>query len=73
MHIDLDGENAHNIYAAFGQQSSAVEYEEFDDWLTVKATLEGRHVYNADTTLRRSSRVFPCTDRLWDLDKILHG
>jgi hypothetical protein len=41
MHIDLDGENTHNLYEAFGQQPSSVEYEEFDDRLTVKATIEG--------------------------------
>ena len=41
MHIDLDGENTHNLYEAFGQQPSSVEYEEFDDRLTVKATFDG--------------------------------
>jgi hypothetical protein len=35
MHIDLDGDEA------FGEQPSEVEYEEFDDRLTVKATVEG--------------------------------
>ena len=45
MHLDLEGEKANNVYEAFGRQPSPqnepVEYEEFDDRLTVKATLEG--------------------------------
>jgi hypothetical protein len=35
MHIDLDGNEA------FGEQPLEVEYEEFDDRVTVKATVEG--------------------------------
>src|SRR4051795_2077975 len=45
MHLDLDGEKTHKVYEAFGRQPLAqygpVEYEEFDDRLTVKATVEG--------------------------------
>jgi len=45
MHLDLDGEKTHKVYEAFGRQPPAqngpVEYEEFDDRLTVKATVEG--------------------------------
>jgi hypothetical protein len=49
MHLDLEGEKANNVYEAFGRQPSAqngpVEYEEFDDRLTVKATVEsGRSI-----------------------------
>ena len=72
MHLNLDGEKTHKAYEASGRQPSAqngpVEYEAFDDRLT-----GGRRVYNGDTTLWQSRRVFPCTDRLWDFDKILHG
>ena len=45
MHLDLDRQKTHKVYEAFGRQPSAqnglVEYEEFDDRLTVKATVEG--------------------------------
>ena len=45
MHLDLEGEKANNVYEAFGRQPSAqngpVEYEEFDDRLTVKETVDG--------------------------------
>ena len=49
MHLDLEGEKANNVYEAFGRQPSAqngpVEYEEFDDRLTVKAIVEsGRSI-----------------------------
>ena len=77
MRLDFEGEKANNVYDAFGRQPSAqngpVEYEEFDDRLTVKATVDGGRSNNVNTILWRSSRVFPCTDRLWDLDKILCG
>jgi hypothetical protein len=45
MYFALDGEKANKIYQAFGRQPSPqvglVEYEEFDDCLTVKANVEG--------------------------------
>jgi hypothetical protein len=45
MRLDPDGEKTKNVYVAFGRQPSpqngTVEYEEFDDCLTVKATVEG--------------------------------
>jgi hypothetical protein len=47
--LDLDDKKTHKVYEAFGRQPSAqngpVEYEEFDDRLTVKATVEdGRSI-----------------------------
>ena len=77
MHLDLEGEKANNVYEAFGRQPSAqngpVEYEEFDDRLTVKETVESGRSITLTPMLWRSTRVFPCTDKFWDLDKILGG
>lgn len=45
MYLKLDGEIANRVYQAFGRQPSpedgSVEYEEFDDHLTVKANVVG--------------------------------
>ena len=45
MYFALDGEKANKIYQAFGRQPppqvGSVEYEEFEDCLTVKANVEG--------------------------------
>src|ERR1700733_13363194 len=44
MNFELDGEKANQVYEAFGRppspQNGPVEYEEFDDRLTVQATME---------------------------------
>jgi hypothetical protein len=45
MHLYLEAEKANSVHEAFGRRLSAqngpVEYEEFDDRLTVRATVEG--------------------------------
>jgi len=45
MHLTLDGKKAANVCKAFGRQPSpengVVEYDEFDDRLTVRAAVEG--------------------------------